>query len=189
VLRVVRAFDAPETPVTTRIAATPPPPAPARAPAVYLAAACAPGDALLGSAQRELEKAGARVVTVDLANTPNSTAQVRHAEILGYAREPEDALRAYLRSRNDIGALLVVAPGGHAAAGLAAAQALPASVPRILVTDRALAGAPTDLTVLSAPLPGAGGMFGQLVAGAAQAIATAATRDHNDIQRMRRTQP
>ena len=183
VLRVVRSFGNPDaTPVR---AATP---ARALAPAVYLAGAFAPGDALLAEALRGLERGGSRVVTLEIGDTPHSIAQVRRGEIMGYARDPEEALRAYLRSRNDIGALLVIAHGPLASHGLATAQALPAAVPRVLVTDRSPPQAPADLTVLSAPLHGNGGMAEHLVAGAVQAI-TAAARHNTDIQRMRRTQP
>ncbi len=183
VLRVVRAFGTPDTAVGREA-----PPARALPPAVYLAGAFAPGDALLAEALRALERTGSRVVTLDIGDATESTAQVRRAEIMGYARDPEDALRACLRARSDIGALLVIAHGAHAGRGLTAAQALPAGVPRILITDRAPQPAPADLTVLSAPLHGAGGMVEHMVAGAVQAL-TAATRHDTDIQRMRRTQP
>ena len=183
VLRVVRAHGGGEAP-----APRPAPAAPPRAPAVYLAGAFAPGDALLANAQRRLEQTGARVVTLDLGNTPHSTAQVQRSEILGYARTPEDAPGAYLRARSDVAGLLVIAPGALAAAGLSAATALPTHLARILVTDRAPTEAPAELTVLSAPLRDASGMADHLVAGAVQAIA-AATQHDTDIQRMRRTQP
>lgn len=183
VLRVVRSFGALDT--------TPhrePSPAPARMPAVCLAGVFAPGDALLADALRALERNGSRVITLDIGDTRDSTAQVQRAEIMGYARDPDEALRAWLRSRSDIGALLVIAHGHHIGAGLAAAQALPSTVPRVLVTDRAPPMALGDLTVLQAPLQGASGMVEHLVAGAVQAITTAIRQD-TDIQRMRRTQP
>ena len=183
VLRVVRSFGTPDI-MTNREAA----PVKALAPAVYLAGAFAPGDALLADAMRGLERHGSRVVTVEIGDTAHSTAQVRRGEIMGYAREPDDALRAYLRSRNDIGALLVMAHGALASHGMAAALAVPTTTPRILVTDRPPPQIPADLTVLSAPLHGAGGMVEHMVAGAVHAI-TAAARQDTDIQRMRRTQP
>jgi len=179
VLRVVRSFGTAEA-APVREAAAPR----ALPPAVYLAGAFAPGDALLAQALQQLERQGARVVTLDIGERPDSSAQVRRAEIMGYAREPQEALRAYLRSRKDLGALLVIAQGAHAERGLATALALPATVPRILVSDRLPAQAPAELTLLH----GAGGMAEHLVAGAVQAL-TAATRHDTDIQRMRRTQP
>ncbi|MDR7095340.1 ABC transporter ATP-binding protein [Hydrogenophaga laconesensis] len=182
VLRVVRSFGHADT-APARVAT----PTRVQAPAVYLAGAFVPGDPLLTEALSGLERSGSRVVTLEIGDTTQSTAQVRHAEIMGYAREPEDALRAYLRSRGDIGALLVIAHGTLASRGLATAQALPTELPRVLVTDRPLPQTPADLTVLSAPPHGAGGMAQHLVAGAVQAI-TAARHD-TDIQRMRRTQP
>lgn len=183
VLRVVRSFGGTEAPAARLASATPP-----RVPAVYLAGAFPHGDMLMADVQRDLEAAGARVVTLDIGNTADSTAQVRHGEILGYASKPEEALRAYLRSRTDLAALLVIASGELSAAGLVAAQALASPLPRILVTDRALPEAMSDLTVLNSPRRDAGGMFDRMAAGAVHAIVGAARHD-TDIQRLRKTQP
>ena len=155
-------------------------------PAVYLVGDFKPGNELLAQAARSLEQAGARVVRMDIGGSNASTAQVGLSEIMGYGRELADALRFYLAARNDVGALLVIAPGDVAPAGLAAARASPTSLPVMLITHRSQEELGANISVIAIATANWRNHAQALVIGAAQALAVA-VREETDIQRMRRT--
>lgn len=136
--------------------------------AVYLAGAWGGQQRELAYVRRCLEQLGARVVTVDIAGTGFSSAQVGARELLRHHTQLErhlavssdvvshealaEAFPAYLASRRDLGALLVLSRAETATVACAGALSLPAGLPKMLVTDEPLAGTDSDVLVMTAPI-------------------------------------
>jgi len=164
----------------------PPEPAPHDR-AVYLAGSFGALQRELAYVKRCLEQLGARVVTVDIAGTGFSSAQVGARELTRHHPLAEQraaasaesissevlgaAFAAYLGSRRDLGALLVITRADTAAVGCGGALSLPAGVPKVLVTDRPLPGTDADVLVMTAPIGELNRVSETLLAHAAAATA------------------
>ncbi|WP_342132929.1 ATP-binding cassette domain-containing protein [Hydrogenophaga sp. OTU3427] len=136
--------------------------------AIYLAGSWGEQPRELAYVKRCLEQLGARVVAVDIAGSGFSSAQVGVRELLRFhpsadrkspataeGVSPEllaEAFPAYLATRRDVGGLLVLARGSSAAAGCAGALCLPMGLPKMVVSDRPLAGTMSDVLVMAAPI-------------------------------------
>jgi len=147
-----------------------------------------------GAQQRELayvrgclERLGAQVLSVDIAGSGFSSAQVGARELLRHHPQADmqaaaatattlsaDALAlafpAWLASRRDLAALLVVAGADTAAVGLAGALSLPTGVPKLVVSDRPLPAADADVLVMTAALGALNRVSETLLAHAAAAV-------------------
>jgi ABC-type branched-subunit amino acid transport system ATPase component/uncharacterized protein (UPF0261 family) len=128
--------------------------------AVYLVGTWGTQARELAYAKRSLEELGARVVTVDIGTSGVSSAQVGVRELMWQhsmsdSQAPDllaQSLAAYLVSRKDLGALLVVTRFDAATVACAGASALPLGVPKMVVCDRPLPGTDADVFVMTAPI-------------------------------------
>jgi uncharacterized protein (UPF0261 family) len=123
-------------------------------------------------------------MTVDIAESGFSSAQVGPHELVrhhpDYGRNalsssvPEDmlavSLAAYLNSRRDLGAYLVISAGETLPVALAGAAALPLGVPKMVVTDRHVQGANNDVLHMNAPIGALNRISATLLAHAAGAV-------------------
>lgn len=172
--------------------------------AVYVAGSFTAKNVALACAVRSLEKLQMRVVTVDIGGEPGATSQIDHHELMGYGTHAGDALASFMRSRTDIGALLVVAGTQHQKAVITAMQVLPAGLSMTLISDSSPTGLNPEVAVITVPLHIMSPFTEQLLAGAASGIAlthsravhtekafeatTTISQQNPDIQRTRRTQ-
>ena len=178
---------------------------------VYIIGTLDTKEAELRYAERRAEKAGAKVVLVDVSTTPSkakadvSAREVaRHhpkgeAAVLGLADRGAavgamaEALSRFLLSRKDIGAVVGLGGSGNTAIVTAAMRALPVGVPKLMVSTVASGNVapyvgPSDIAMMYAVVDVAGlnAISRKVIANAAHAAAGMA---RNTIKREKADKP
>ena len=178
---------------------------------VYIIGTLDTKEAELRYAKRCAEKAGAKVVLVDVSTTPSKTkADVSAHEIARHHPKGEaavlglsdrgiavgamaEALSRYMASRQDVGAVLGLGGSGNTAIVTAAMRALPVGVPKLMVSTVASGNVapyvgPSDIAMMYAVVDVAGlnAISRKVIANAAHAAAGMAL---NSIKREKEDKP
>lgn len=178
---------------------------------VYIIGTLDTKEAELRYAKRRAEKAGAKVVLVDVSTTPSKAkADVTAREIARHHPEGEmvvlglsdrgiavgamaEALSRYMVSRRDVGAVLGLGGSGNTAIVTSAMRALPVGVPKLMVSTVASGNVaayvgPADIAMMYAVVDVAGlnAISRKVIANAAHAAAGMAL---NSIKREKADKP